>query len=34
MKIKISRGALQDIEDATYWYNQQVPGWAKDFKTR
>lgn len=34
MKIKISRWALQDIQDATDWYNQQVPGLGKKFQNQ
>lgn len=34
MKIKISRWALQDIQEATDWYNQQVPGLGKRFQNQ
>jgi hypothetical protein len=31
-KIKIDAEALQDIQDATDWYNEQVPGLGSRFQ--
>lgn len=33
-KIKIHKNALQDIQEATNWYNKQLPGLGKRFQNQ
>jgi plasmid stabilization system protein ParE len=33
-KVRIHKGALQDIQEATDWYNKQVPGLGKRFQNQ
>jgi plasmid stabilization system protein ParE len=33
-KVRIHKAALQDIQEATDWYNKQVPGLGKRFQNQ